>query len=117
MSKRISLKAILLLMVAFLVYSTTGVFSKLTSKQEFLSFAYLSLFSLVTLAMGIYAILWQIILKRVALAQAFLFKSTTVIFSLLFARIFFTEQISYQNIIGAIFIVAGIIVNSLQKDA
>lgn len=105
----------MLLMVAFFIYSTTGVFSKLTSKQDFLSIGYLSLFSLVILTMGIYAILWQIILKRVPLAQAFLFKSTTVIFSLLFAGIFFSEQISYQNMIGAGFIVAGIIVNSLQK--
>ena len=38
MNHSVGLKSIFLLFVAFLVYSTTGVFSKITSFEEFLSF-------------------------------------------------------------------------------
>lgn len=115
MSKRLSLGALVLLFFAFLLYSTIGVFSKLTSTQVFMSKGSIYLFSLVIVAMGGYAIMWQMVLKFVPLTQAYLFKSSTVIFSLMYAFFLFREHISFQNILGAFFIMAGIITNSLSK--
>ena len=109
------MSSILLLIIAFGVYSTTGVFSKFSSAEDFLSFRYLGYFALVMIAMGIYAILWQILLKRVPLTQAFLFKSMTVLFSLCFACVIFRENITPNNTLGAALIIAGIIVNAQCK--
>ena len=108
--------SILLLVTAFLIYSSTGVFSKLASAEEFLSMGYLLRFGLVILALGVYAVLWQIILKRFPLSRAYLYKSMTVIFSLAFAFFFFGEQITVQNILGAVLIICGIIVNSTGRN-
>lgn len=113
MAKRgLSISSLLLLIVAFLIYSCTGIFTKLASMQEMLSGAYIQYFSLVIFAMGVYAVLWQLILKRVDLAKAFLFKSLTVIFALFFAWSIFGEVITFKNILGCAFIVSGIILNS-----
>ena len=104
-------------MTAFLVYSSTGVFSKLASAEEFLSLGYLLRFGLVVLALGVYAVLWQIILKRFPLSRAYLYKSITVIFSLTFAFFIFGERITVQNILGAVLIISGIVVNSIGRSA
>lgn len=113
MEKRgLSISSLLLLIAAFLIYSTTGVFSKMASMHEMLSLSYIQYFSLVILAMGGYAVLWQLILKRVDLSKAFLFKSLTVIFSLFFAWSIFDETISLKNILGCLFIISGIVLNS-----
>lgn len=111
-SNKLTITSFFLLILAFLVYSTTGIFSKLASSQEFLSVPYIGYFALVIVTMGIYAFLWQLILKKITLSRAFLFKSMTVIFSLSFAWLFFHEQITIKNIIGGGLIVVGIVVNS-----
>lgn len=116
MEKRgLSFSSLLLLIVAFLIYSTTGIFTKMASMQEMLSVPYIQYFSLVVLAIGLYAILWQLILKKVDLAKAFLFKSLTVVFALFFAWSIFGEVITCKNILGCVFIVFGIMLNSFWQ--
>lgn len=112
MKNRLSLSSFALLVVAFLVYSTTGIFTKLASGEEFLSIEYLSFFAIAILTIGFYAILWQVVLKKVPLTQAFLFKSMTVLFSFCFAYFIFDESITWKNLLGATFIIGGIMVNS-----
>ena len=116
MEKRgLSFSSLLLLIVAFLIYSMTGIFTKMSSMQEMLSIPYIQYFALVILSMAVYAVLWQIILKRVELTQAYLFKSLTVVFSLFFAWSIFHEVITLKNLIGCGFIVAGIVLNSYRQ--
>ena len=113
MEKRgISFSSLSLLIVAFLIYSTTGIFSKLASMQEMLSISYIRYFSLVILALGLYAILWQIILKKVDLAKAFLFKGLTMVFGLFWAWSIFDEVVTLNNVLGCTLILSGIIINS-----
>ena len=99
-----------------MIYSTSGVFLKLAANEEFLSWMYLALFALVIVVLGVYAILWQMILKTIPLSQAFLFKSMTVVFSLVYACLIFSETLSWKNILGAALIMVGIIVNSKSRD-
>ncbi len=116
MSKKSAVYSILLVF-AFIIYSSSGVFTKLASKVDFLSIEYCLYFSIVILILAIYAILWQILLKSTPLTQAYLYKSLTVIFSLLFASCLFGEHITLQNLVGASTIIAGIIVNSYSYSS
>ena len=52
--------------------------------------------------------LWQQVLKRIELSTAYLFKGTTLIFTMLFAALLFGEAITIPNIIGSVIIIAGI---------
>ena len=58
--------------------------------------------------MGLYAILWQQILKRIELSLAYMFKGTSLVFVMLLAYALFDEQITWNNIVGAIIIIVGI---------
>lgn len=59
--------------------------------------------------MGVYAVLWQQVLKRIELSMAYMFKGTSIIFVMLLAYILFGEQITWNNILGAIIIIVGIV--------
>lgn len=113
---RHSIKSYILLIIAFLIYSCSGVFSKLASTEEFLSIGYLKFFFLLIASLAVYAVMWQLILKRIQLSQAFLCKSMTVVFSLMLAHFFFGENISLKNMLGAALIVTGIVLGSQTKE-
>ena len=100
----------LLLFAAFLLYSCEGIFSKLASTQELLSANYITYFICVLAALGAYAILWQKALEHIPLNKAFVCKSMTILLLLAISYFVFDEQVSMNNIIGALFIILGIIV-------
>lgn len=92
---------------AFLVYSFASVFSKWASMAAFLSWPYLLRLAGAVAVLGVYAILWQQIIKRMPVSDAYMFKGSTIIFVLLLSWLLFGESISLQNGIGAAVIVAG----------
>lgn len=59
--------------------------------------------------MGLYAVLWQQVLKRIELSMAYMFKGTSLIFVMLLAYVLFGEQITWNNIVGALIIIGGIV--------
>jgi drug/metabolite transporter (DMT)-like permease len=59
--------------------------------------------------MGLYAILWQQVLKRIELSMAYMFKGTSLMFVMILAYILFGERITWNNIVGSIIIIVGIV--------
>lgn len=105
----IKISSILFLLITNLIYATVGIFTKLASLQVFMSWRYLFAFVGAVGVIGIYAILWQQIIRRIELSTAYMFKGTTIIFTMLFAHWLFGEQITWNNIVGAIIIIVGIV--------
>ena len=102
-----------------MLYACVSLFTKYASQQEFMSWNYmLGLIGAIG-AMGLYAILWQQVLKRIELSIAYMFKGTSLIFVMLLAYVLFGEQITWNNIVGAIIIVGGIVLfaNSVEPIA
>lgn len=91
-----------------LVYACETIFSKFASQQEIMSAKYLLGLGGAICVMGLYAILWQQILKRIELSTAYMFKGTSLIFVMLLAALIFSEAITWTNILGAVIIIAGI---------
>ena len=111
--KKISLKQIIFLQASVLLCTAAGIFSKLASSQEFLSFNFFAMYAAQVFVLGIYALLWQQIIKKVELSIAYANRATSLIWSMLWAHFIFGDQITLKNIIGVIIVVAGtIIVNS-----
>jgi multidrug transporter EmrE-like cation transporter len=92
-----------------LYYSFISVATKLTSRQRLLSSRYFLGLGIVIALLVIYAILWQRILKKVYLSDAFMFKGMSIIFILLISHFVFNESVFVCNIIGSILIIYGII--------
>ena len=104
---RSSLLSYFILVGAFLVYSFTPIFSKGASAQEFLSLGYLWRLGCAVLILGIYAVLWQQIIKRMPVSDAYMFKGCSIIFILLLSHLIFGEAITLNNGIGAALIIGG----------
>lgn len=97
-----------LLIGGFLLYSFVSVFTKQASLHPFLSWGYVLSLGAAVIILGLYAILWQQVLKRMEVSDAYMFKGLSVIFILVLAWIFYGETITLTNGIGAAIIVGGI---------
>ena len=105
-------------MIAFLqltvcVYTLSGIAAKLASGFDFLSVGFILCYGGELLALGIYAVLWQQIIRRIDLSLAYANRAIAIFWSMLWARLIFQEEISLPNIIGIVLIILGIwVVNS-----
>ena len=97
------------LIICNLLYACVSIFTKYASLSEFMSWSYVCAIAGAIGVMGLYAVLWQQILKRVELSLAYMFKGTSIVFVMLLAYWVFDEQITWNNIIGAIIITFGIV--------
>lgn len=102
------LNHILSLVSINLLYACVSIFTKYASQLDFMSWGYVGAVVGAIGVMGLYAVLWQQILKRIELSLAYMFKGTSIVFVMLLAHVIFGEQITWNNIVGAIIIVSGI---------
>lgn len=101
------LKTIIFLLLSFFIYSCTCIFTKAASMQTFLSWKYILCVAGAVGVLGIFAILWQQIIKRISISDAYMFKGSSLIFTLILLNLIFSESITPNNIIGAVLIISG----------
>ena len=92
------------------IYACTAIFTKSASQHQFLSLSYILWLVGAVGVMGVYALLWQQVIKRMPIAEAYMFKGTSLVFVLLLSALIFGEAITLSNIIGAVVIIVGIII-------
>ncbi len=81
-----------------------------------LSKGFILYYGLEIFILGIYAILWQQIIKKFQLTVAYVNRAVALLWSLLWSVIFFKETITLNNVVGAVIIIIGIVVvNSDDK--
>lgn len=102
-------KYYILLICSKFIYSLTSVFSKLASREVFLSKKFYIYYIAMILILCMYAILWQQVLKHIDLSIAMLFKPISLILIVLWACLFFHETVSLKMLIGILFILVGIV--------
>lgn len=111
--KIITFKNIICLQLIVMIYTMSGVASKFAAGYNFLSIKFILFYGLEILILGIYAILWQQIIKKFDLSIAYANRSIALAWSMIWAVIFFGEHITKKNIIGVLIVIVGtIIVNS-----
>lgn len=105
-------KRLLLLHLNVLLFSLTGIFSKLAANnisQNGVFHIYTVLFAgLMLLNCGIYAVFWQQNLKYFDVNVAYAHRSVYNIWSLIWAVLIFSEPVTVGNIIGTALIIGGI---------
>lgn len=95
--------------IIIMFYAIGGIFSKRAAGVEILSWDFLFNYGMVLAILAVYAVFWQLILKKLPLTVAMANKSATVIWGLIFGSLIFKERISLSNVIGAVIIIAGIV--------
>jgi drug/metabolite transporter (DMT)-like permease len=93
---------------AFLIFSFAGVMAKMAALSGFFSVGFFLFAGAQVVILGVYAIIWQQVLKKFSIVTAMSFRGVVVILSLVWAAVFFGENITLFNVIGSLVIVAGI---------
>ena len=102
-----NLKNVFLSIVLYMFFSTSSVFMKYASSQQTL-FMSLVFYALSMLTLGIFALLWQKLLKKFDLSKVYVFKSTTIIWGMIFGFLLFREPVTIKMIIGSVITIIGI---------
>lgn len=105
-------KTLFALHMLLMVYSTSGILSKLAAGVDFLSIEFCLYYGGVLLLLGFYAIGWQQILKRLPLTTAFSNKAVTIVWGIIWGALFFFEPITLPKAAGALLIIAGVVLFS-----
>ena len=104
-----TIKTIIGLHGMLMVYSMSGICSKLASGEAFLSIRFCVYYAIIIGLLGFYAIGWQQVIKRIPLTTAFANKAVTVVWGIVWGRFFFGESITLGKIMGATLVIAGVI--------
>lgn len=107
-SKKNNIQSFLLLYLAFMIYSGTTVCSKFAAMQQGITLPFLFFLGMEVFCLGVYAIIWQQVLKKVSLITAMANKGVVVIFGLIWSVLLFHETVSVYNILGTVLIIFGI---------
>ena len=110
-----SIIRIFILHIILLVFSLSTVLSKLASGEEFLSLRFCGFYAGIIVLLGIYAIVWQQLIKHLPLIFAYANKAVTIIWGLILGYLLFSESITLNKVIGALVVIAGIVVFSLGE--
>lgn len=109
-------KNVLLLQGVVIIYTISSVMSKLASSNKESVIKFLFFFGMEFVLLGIYAILWQQMIKRFELSVAYANRSMSVLWSIIWAVIFFHDTITIKNIVGVILVIAGTIIINTDVD-
>ena len=107
--EKVDKKVFLALHLLLLLFAGTTVLSKLAAGEAFLSLRFCLFFGGEFVLLGIYALGWQQILKRLPLTVAYTNKAVTLVWSMVFGVLLFHERIQLKQVIGCALAVAGVL--------
>ena len=108
--RKFQIKDILMLQIVFFIYSINSVVAKFASAQEPFSLNFILLYGLELCVLGVYAILWQQLIKRMELSVAYSNKAVVV-----FGALLFKEQITLTKVAGILLVIVGIVVLNSEE--
>lgn len=122
-------KDMLMLQIVFLIYSFTSLAQKLTSSYlpenvaslqellpQLLNVKLLLSVGLVVFLLGVYAVLWQQVIKRFELSVAYANKAITLFWALVWGIVLFHEEITVGKVTGILVVMIGIYVLNTGKE-
>ena len=101
-------KWFIILQLSILLDALSGVASKLARNYADNRLAYVFFIGMVFVLMGLFAVIWQQILKHTTLTFATTFRPFRAVYTLLLSALIFSERITWRNALGVAIIMAGI---------
>lgn len=110
MKKKIRGKDILVLQAVIVIYTLSSVMAKLASGQEVFSGAFFGFYLAELVILGIYALLWQQMIKRFELSVAYTNRAMALLWSMVWAVVIFHDSVSVRQIAGVVLVILGTLV-------
>ncbi len=98
------------------LFSTSGIFSKLAAGYPFLSLGFILCYGGMICVLGVYAIGWQQVIKRMPLTTAYANRAVTVVWGIVWGALLFGESVTWQKVLGALVVLAGVALYALAGD-
>ena len=118
MKKKITIKDILVLQIVIAIYTLSTVMAKQASGQPLFSAGFFCFYGAELLILGIYALLWQQMIKRFELSVAYTNRAMALLWSMLWAVVLFHDRVTMKNVIGVALVIVGtLIVNGGEEEA
>ena len=94
----------------------SGIFSKLASGYPFMSAGFIICYGGMVCVLGVYAIGWQQIIKRLPLTTAYANRAVTVVWGIVWGTVLFGEPVTWQKVLGAVVVLFGVALYALAGD-
>lgn len=108
-------KNIVLLQAVVVIYTLSSVVAKFATGKELFSFSFFLFYGIEVAILGVYAILWQQMIKRFELSVAYANRAMALLWSAVWAVVLFHENLTGRQLIGIALVIAGtVIVNADQ---
>lgn len=105
-----------MLQAVFFIYSINSIVAKLASGQEGFGLAFMICYGLELVILGVYALLWQQIIKKFELSVAYANKAVTLIWGMIWGSLLFKEQITPAKTAGIFLVIIGIVILNGKKE-
>ena len=109
-------RVFLALHLLLVLYSCSGILSKFAAGYPFLSFGFCVCYAGIIMLLGIYAICWQQIIKRLPLTTAYANRAVTVVWGIVWGTVLFGESVTWQKVLGAVVVLFGVALYALAGD-
>lgn len=93
-------------------FSFAGVIAKFASGLKFFSWKFNLLYGIELGILFVFAVFWQQILKNFQISIAYANRALVIIWSLIWAVVFFGEKITFNNMLGSVIVLTGVILIS-----
>lgn len=113
--KKTGIKQVLLLQAIIVLYTVSGVMAKFASAGETLEQVILY-FGLDLFFLGVYAICWQQMIKTFPLSVAYANRAMALLWSALWAKLIFGEQITIKQLLAISLVIMGTMIVNTDKQ-
>ena len=116
MKKKFRWEEILMLQAVFFIYSISSVVLKFASGKELFSLEFILLYGVDVMILGVYALLWQQVIKKFELSVAYANKAVTLLWALGWSIFLFHEQITVWKGAGIFLVMIGIFILNGEEE-
>ena len=109
MKQKKKLFVLLGLHIMLMFFSMSGIASKLAAGEKFLSPKFILYYAVIIGLLGVYAIVWQQIIKRLPLTTAYANRAVTIVWGIIWGVLFFHENVTPLKVIGAVIVIVGVV--------
>ena len=116
MSRLEWIRNIVILQAVVIVYTLSSVVAKLATGKELFSFSFFLFYGLEVFILGVYALLWQQMIKKFDLSVAYANRAMALLWSAVWAVILFKETLNGKQLIGILLVIVGTMIVNMDQQ-
>lgn len=109
-------KVLLGLHLLLVLFSLSGIMSKLAAQYDFMSPGFILCYGGMIVILGVYALGWQQVIKRLPLTTAYANRAVTIFWGIIWGALIFHERISVLKAIGALIVLVGVVLYAIADN-